>query len=365
MSRWEKIEYDGTSPIAIVLVIALTSDLIRKGRVLGALDYDEVLGVDMYKIGQKRVSVFYSGMLSGAHDVALPCFTKMRIGHLSFFYNKNNSMSPKSFKLISIISVTISLLLVIGGCVAPWIFTGEGCERLDFTETGQIGDTIGGVMGPFIAMAGVFLTFVAFLMQVRANDIQREQLHKSFNMNQLEHKIESLHALQLLHIDIHNTIYDIEVRCDLIDEYCRNLDDNPLAEVACKRTSSQSIKRYQGIDRNLLYKAVNDFVQTDNKEVWYRNIYAVLDYYSEGVDQLWNDVYLPNTKDIMHIKSGIPELYTKMVEGISFVSDSHNKLLINRFKAQAVKLRRQDGALDISALNKLLNNGAYNSPILR
>lgn len=188
-------------------------------------------------------------------------------------------MSPKSYKIISIISVVISLFLVIGGCFAPWLFTGLGCERLDFTETGQIGDTIGGVMGPFIAMAGVFfLTFVAFLMQVRANEIQREQLHKSFNLKQLEQKIESLHALQLLHIDVQNTIKNIEVRCDLIDEYCRVLDANPLAEVACKRTSFQSVKRYQGIDRNLLYKAVNDFVQTDNKEVWYRNIYSVLDF---------------------------------------------------------------------------------------
>ena len=169
-------------------------------------------------------------------------------------------MSPKSYKIITIISVVISLLLVVFGCFAPRIFTGEGCERLDFTETGQIGDTIGGLMGPFIAMAGVFLTFVAFLMQVKANEIQREQLHKSFNMKQLEHKIESLHALQLLHIDVQNAIKDIEVRCDLIDQYCHDLDDNPLAEVACKRTSFQSVKRYQGIDRNLLYKAVNDFV---------------------------------------------------------------------------------------------------------
>lgn len=270
-------------------------------------------------------------------------------------------MSPKSYKIITIISVAISLLLVVFGCFAPWIFTGEGCERLDFTETGQIGDTIGGLMGPFIAMAGVFLTFVAFLMQVKANEIQREQLHKSLNMKQIEHKIESLHALQLLHIDVQNAIKDIEVRCNLIDQYCHDLDDNTLAEIACKRTSSQSIKRYQGIDRNLLYKAVNDFVQTDNKEVWYRNIYAVLDYYSEGVDQLWNDVYIPNTKDIMHIKSGFPELYTKLVEGINSVSDSHNKLLINRFNAQVVKLRRQDGSLDISALYNILDDGVYNS----
>lgn len=270
-------------------------------------------------------------------------------------------MSPKAYKIISIISVAISLLLVIGGCFAPWLFTGEGCNRLDFTKTGQIGDTIGGVMGPFIAMAGVFLTFVAFLMQVRANEIQRKQLHKSFNMKQLEHKIENLHALQLLHIDVQNSIKDIEVRCNLIDEYCRVLDANPLAEVACKRTSSQSIKRYQGIDRNLLYKAVNDFVQTDNKEDWYRNIYTVLDYYSEGVDQLWNDVYIPNTKDIMHIKSAIPELYTKMVEGINSFSASHNKMLIERFNAQIFELRRRDGSLDISALNKLLNDGVYGS----
>lgn len=270
-------------------------------------------------------------------------------------------MSPKSYKTISLISVAISLLLVIGGCFAPWLFTGEGCERLDFTETGQIGDTIGGVMGPFIAMAGVFLTFVAFLMQVRANEIQREQLHKSFNMMQLEHKIESLRALQLLHIDIQNAIKDIEVRCDLIDEYCRFLDANPIAEVACKRTSSQSIKRYQGIDRNLLYKAVNDFIQIDNKEAWYRNIYAVLDYYSEGVDQLWNDVYIPNTKDIMTIKNDIPGLYTKMIDGINSFSTSHNKMLIERFNAQILKLRRQDGSLDISAINEFLNDRVYNS----
>ena len=271
-------------------------------------------------------------------------------------------MSPKSYKTISIISVAISLLLVVFGCFAPWLFTGEGCERLDFTETGQIGDTIGGVMGPFIAMAGVFLTFVAFLMQVRANEIQREQLHKSFNMKQLEHKIESLHALQLLYIDIQNTIKNIEVRCKCIEEYCSILDANPIVEVACKSPSSQSIKRYQGIDRNLLYKAVNDFVQTDNKEVWYRNVYAVLDYYSEGVDQLWNDVYIPNTKDIMHIKSAIPELYTKMVEGVNSVSAyNNNNILIGTFNAQAMKLLKSDGSLDVSALNKLLNNGAYNS----
>lgn len=270
-------------------------------------------------------------------------------------------MSPKSYKVISIISIIIALLLVVFGSLAPWLFTGTGCERLDFTDTGQIGDTIGGAMGPFIAMAGVFLTFVAFLMQVRANEIQREQLHKSFNMMQLEHKIEGLHALQLLHIDIQNTIKDIDVRCKYIAEYCRILDENPMAEVACKRPSFMAIKRYLSIDRNLLYKAVKDFIDTDNKEVWYRNIYAVLDYYSEGVEQLWNDVYIPNTKDIMSIKNSIPELYAKLIEGVNVTSASHRKEIFNKFLSQISSLRRQDGTLDMYAFYKFLNDGVYSN----
>lgn len=32
-------------------------------------DYDEEWGVDMYKIGDKRVPVFYSGMSSGVHAI--------------------------------------------------------------------------------------------------------------------------------------------------------------------------------------------------------------------------------------------------------------------------------------------------------
>ena len=48
---------DGARTRAIVVVNALASHLIRTGRALGALDYDEELGVAMYKIGEKRVPV--------------------------------------------------------------------------------------------------------------------------------------------------------------------------------------------------------------------------------------------------------------------------------------------------------------------
>ncbi|WP_373060417.1 hypothetical protein [Zunongwangia sp. H14] len=49
---------------------------------------------------------------------------------------------------------------------------------LNFTETGQIGDTIGGILNPFIALAGVLLTFLAFYMQIKANQIQITQFNE-------------------------------------------------------------------------------------------------------------------------------------------------------------------------------------------
>ena len=76
---------------------------------------------------------------------------------------------------------------------------------------------------------------------------------------------------------------------------------------------------------------------------------------------MWNDVYLPNTKDIMTIKSNIPGLYSKLVEGINYFSTSYKFKLLERFNYQTLKLRRQDGSLDISALNNFLNDGVYHS----
>lgn len=77
---------DGASPRAIVVVKALASHLIRTGRALGALDYDDVLGVDMYKIGEKRVPVFYSGMFSRTHAIDKGSYDRL-IWHIKYVLN--------------------------------------------------------------------------------------------------------------------------------------------------------------------------------------------------------------------------------------------------------------------------------------
>lgn len=85
---------NGASPRAIVVINAFASNLIRTGRALGPLDYDKDLGVDIYKIDEKRVPVFYSGMLSGAHAVDNGSFNRL-IWHIKYVLNMLSEKSSQ------------------------------------------------------------------------------------------------------------------------------------------------------------------------------------------------------------------------------------------------------------------------------
>lgn len=66
------------------------------------------------------------------------------------------------------------LLVVIVICILPWLLAKHAW--IDFSSTGEIGDTIGGIMGPFVAIAAAGLTFIAFWVQYKANIQQRHDI---------------------------------------------------------------------------------------------------------------------------------------------------------------------------------------------
>ena len=88
--------------------------------------------------------------------------------------NKGNSKKNKTFTLDFWIYLVIFLALIAIICCFPAWFTEPG--KLDFRDTGQIGDTIGGIMGPFVAIAAAILTFLAFWVQFKANEQQRKDI---------------------------------------------------------------------------------------------------------------------------------------------------------------------------------------------
>lgn len=95
----------------------------------------------------------------------------------------------------------ISFILIVTSFLSPFIFTREAInEDFDFSKTGAIGDTIGGLMNPFIALAGVIVTGLAFYMQFKANEQQRILFHKEIenSQNELQKQINNQNKQQEL-----------------------------------------------------------------------------------------------------------------------------------------------------------------------
>lgn len=80
---------------------------------------------------------------------------------------RGNKTFDKWFWISLVFFIAISAFI----CCFPSWFIKKGC--IDFSKTGQIGDTIGGIMGPFVAIAAACLTFIAFWVQYKANIMQR------------------------------------------------------------------------------------------------------------------------------------------------------------------------------------------------
>lgn len=82
---------------------------------------------------------------------------------------KNNTFTKDFWGYLLVFILIIGVI-----CCFPSWFTQSG--KLDFYNTGQIGDTIGGIMGPFVAIAAAILTFLAFWIQYKANEQQRKDI---------------------------------------------------------------------------------------------------------------------------------------------------------------------------------------------
>ncbi|MDJ1500649.1 hypothetical protein [Xanthocytophaga agilis] len=58
--------------------------------------------------------------------------------------------------------------------------------ELDFSQSGQIGDTLGGITAPFINIIGGLLIYLSFQKQVEANQKQTEAIAKQIEANELQ-----------------------------------------------------------------------------------------------------------------------------------------------------------------------------------
>lgn len=109
---------------------------------------------------------------------------------------------------------TINFLLLIIGCnlllfASVYIFTRNTIwDSLDLTNTGQIGDTIGGITAPIINLIGAILVYVSFKAQIKANKIQFDILNTDLqNQKQTSNFNVTLELFKELKEDYKNLTY--------------------------------------------------------------------------------------------------------------------------------------------------------------
>jgi hypothetical protein len=91
----------------------------------------------------------------------------------------------------------------------PWLFS-QNSWKFDFTETGQIGDTIGGITAPIIGFMSSLLIYFSFMIQHKANQIQWTALREEQLIQRIQNNINELKLLnenlKLKHLDIYSFI---------------------------------------------------------------------------------------------------------------------------------------------------------------
>jgi len=106
------------------------------------------------------------------------------------------------------------------------IYTGN-IEKSFVELSGPVGDTIGGVINPFVAMAGVIVTGLAFFIQYRANQIQRDQFYEGLRVQKKQFDESLKHQKKQFEIEIyteanrHQELRDTQERVEKIQSFER------------------------------------------------------------------------------------------------------------------------------------------------
>ena len=239
----------------------------------------------------------------------------------------------------------ISIIVILFSFVSPWIFTSaSSSEIFDFTNTGQIGDTIGGIINPFIALAGVLLTFLAFYMQIKANQIQitqfKEGLEKDKELRLLIERKDYYNKLSLLKVDLTAIESDIKSKAKNLKEFYQNEKKFPFQTNFLIRTPSKNYARILEIDRLSIFNGFSAFFS--HRERWikeFSNLYNILDFLPELFRDLY-EKYEYHTKDMFDkknsVRSGLIQLMDRLSELINIYKREKNSENYLKYPASAL-----------------------------
>lgn len=105
---------------------------------------------------------------------------------------KNRLMYNNSNWLVRNVVIGLAFFIILA-IAAPYFLTTSFFVEI-FKDYGSVGDAIGGLMNPFIGIAGVLVTGLAFYMQYEANDLQRKQFNEQIEYQESQTRIQQFES---------------------------------------------------------------------------------------------------------------------------------------------------------------------------
>lgn len=169
---------------------------------------------------------------------------------------------------------------IISIILAPYILTRQTIfANLDFHETGQIGDTIGGITAPILSLVGSILVFLALKAQINANSIVMKQFNILQSQAIIDKKKEGIYRR-------------IEIIRDDLKSFAHH----------------ESINQRKG---NETVKTLREYTSTDAINTFFNFIYK-----EEKCDGTYDDIFMQaKHQQLEHIMSLIESIFGQIEFG--------------------------------------------------
>lgn len=191
------------------------------------------------------------------------------------------SNNPKYVFAVFITFVVICIF------VFPWLFTRNWLwgEWFHFNETGQVGDTIGGIVSPFIAILAAWLTYKAFIIQYEAN----EQLKKDSKIASFENTFFQMLQMQQMiisNLTLRGIFYTRDASSPLRELKGREVFSFLYEMIEGDRIQFLNGPIIQGgIKDNIAQYGVDYFSKTDNLSFldhYFRHLYRIIKFVDDA-----------------------------------------------------------------------------------
>lgn len=194
----------------------------------------------------------------------------------------------------------------------PIILTSKYCI-ISFSDTGEIGDTIGGTTAPFLGFFGSILVYLALKAQIDANEQVRLQFKKQENDSKVEKRIEYFKSRSNIILNEINNFY-----YSYLDEQKKG-DNKKL-----NYQGSQAILKLLENSKNTYY-GQNRVVSPDLIEPKLKELESLLVFFEITILEIRNDITLDN-----NIKS-------ELAQFLKFIFESklrNNFKSVEKFKSE-------------------------------